>query len=223
MWPSCAHFVPTLCPGCALRLAEVNRNDRWVMCPAKHGARRSLRQDSPEVRGVVFWSPQNVRMHGFATGGVATPIHTVKQTPRVVLRALRSWSGPFEPVFVKVLPVNARSIEAVCAWLAREIELPVPELMLLDMPAGRMPRGCAWPFSTDQHATCFATRAVENAPALRNVASRRRRSAWRLDPEIGGAWSGSWSGAVEGSCQASDKAPPCRRANRACRHRWGHG
>lgn len=110
-------------------------------------------------------------MTAFARGSVATPVHIVKQTPRVVLRALRSWSGPFEPVFVKVLPVNARSIETVCAWLAREIELPAPEPMLLDMPASRMPRGCAWPFGTNTHATCFATRAVENALSLTNVSS----------------------------------------------------
>ena len=82
-------------------------------------------------------------MNGFATGSVASPIRVVKSTPRVVLRAMRWWAGPFEPVFVKVLPVNARSIEAVCAWLAREIELPVPQPMLLDLPASRMPRGCA--------------------------------------------------------------------------------
>lgn len=120
---------------------------------------------------MAFLSAHNAGMQGFASGSVATPIQVVKQTPRVVLRAWRSWPGPFEPVFVKVLPVNARSIEAVCAWLAREIELPVPEPMLLDMPASRMPRGCAWPFGTDQHATCFATWAVENALSLSNVSS----------------------------------------------------
>jgi hypothetical protein len=119
----------------------------------------------------MLWSAHNACMNGFASGSVATPIHIVKQAPRIVLRAWRSWSGPFEPVYVKVLPVNARSIEAVCAWLAREIELPVPEPMLLDMPASRLPKGCAWPFGTDPYATCFATRAVENALSLSNVSS----------------------------------------------------
>ncbi len=119
----------------------------------------------------MLWSAHNACMNEFAAGSVATPIHIVKQAPRIVLRAWRSWPGPFEPVYVKVLPVNARSIEAVCAWLAREIELPVPEPMLLDMPASRLPKGCAWPFGTDPNATCFATRAVENALPLSNVSS----------------------------------------------------
>lgn len=110
-------------------------------------------------------------MNGFAFGSVASPIRIVKATPRIVLRAMRSWAGPFEPVFVKVLPVNARSIEAVCAWLATEIELPAPQPMLLDMPASRIPRGCDWPFGTNAYATCFATRAVENAFPLSNVSS----------------------------------------------------
>jgi len=110
-------------------------------------------------------------MDGFLAGNVAPPISVVKSTPRVVLRAERAWQGPFEPVYVKILPVNARSIEAVCAWLAREIDLPVPQPMLLDMLASRMPKGCAWPFGTDSHATFFATRSIENALPLRNVAS----------------------------------------------------
>jgi hypothetical protein len=110
-------------------------------------------------------------MDGFATGSVATPIRVVKAAPRIVLRASRSWAGPFEPVFVKVLPVNARSIEAVCAWLAREIELPTPEPLMLDLPASRLPKECVWPFGSDTHAACFATRAVENALALSTVSS----------------------------------------------------
>ena len=110
-------------------------------------------------------------MDGFSVGSVASPIQVVKSAPRVVLRAMRAWAGPFEPVYVKVLPVNARSIEVVCAWLAREIELPAPQPMLLDMPASRMPKGCAWPFGTNPRATVFATRAIENSLPLCNVSS----------------------------------------------------
>ncbi|MBI5718699.1 MAG: hypothetical protein HZC37_13535 [Burkholderiales bacterium] len=110
-------------------------------------------------------------MEGFAAGNVATPIFIEKREPAVVLRARRSWSGPFEPVYVKVLPVNGRCIEAVCAWLAREIGLPAPEPLLLTMPANKMPRGSEWPFGTQSRQVCFATRAIPGALALRRVAS----------------------------------------------------
>ncbi len=110
-------------------------------------------------------------MDGFTKGSVAPPIKVVKSTPHVVLRAWRSWAGPFERVYAKVLPVNGRCIEAVCAWLAKEIDLPLPQPMLLDMAASRMPKGCIWPFGSDPRATVFATRAIENSLPLRNVSS----------------------------------------------------
>ncbi len=47
----------------------------------------------------------------------------------------------------------------------------MPEPMLLDLPASRLPRRCAWPFGTESHGACFATRAVENALPLSNVSS----------------------------------------------------
>jgi hypothetical protein len=110
-------------------------------------------------------------MEGFLTGNVAPPIRPEKLGPRAVLYARRQWMGPFEPVYVKVLPVNSRCIEAVCAWLAREIKLPAPEPLLLNMLASRMPRGSQWPFGTQSQEVCFATREVPYARALCGVDS----------------------------------------------------
>jgi hypothetical protein len=111
-------------------------------------------------------------MEGFLTGNVAPPIRAEKLAPRAVLFAQRqSMDVPFEPVYVKILPINERCIEAVCAWLAREINLPAPEPLLLNMLAGRMPRGGVWPFGNRSSEVCFATREVPYARALQAVAS----------------------------------------------------
>lgn len=119
----------------------------------------------------------NPSMSSFDFGSLAAPVEAVKTTPRVVLRAMRSWAGPFEPVYAKVLPVNSRCIEAVCAWIALQIELPVPRPMLLTMPASRMPRGLQWPFGSEHQAIVFATRAIDGALPLSRISSE---TSWNL-------------------------------------------
>jgi len=74
-------------------------------------------------------------------GTLAPPVRVVKAAPRLVLDAQLAWAGPFVHVFAKILPLNERSIEAVCAWLARQAELQAPAPCFLRMQRTRMPKG----------------------------------------------------------------------------------
>ena len=105
-------------------------------------------------------------MAAFKIGNLGSPVRVRKTTPHIVLDAMLAWSGPFEHVFAKLLPVNERSIEAVCAWLAREIELPVPEPRFLRVTRTRMPQGCMWPFGEASEQVVFGTVAIEQVQQL---------------------------------------------------------
>jgi hypothetical protein len=109
---------------------------------------------------------KNTGMSAFKTGSLASPVRLIKTTPRVVLDAQLAWQGPFEHVYAKVMPVIERSIEAVCTWIALEVELPVPEPRFLRMPRSRMPKGHPWPFAEQPEEFVFATVAIESAQQL---------------------------------------------------------
>jgi len=102
----------------------------------------------------------------FRTGTLAPPVRVHKAAPRLVLDAQLAWAGPFLHVYAKVLPINERSIEAVCAWLAREVELPAPEACFLRMHRTRVPKGHPWIFGDSSEEVVFATVAVEQAQQL---------------------------------------------------------
>lgn len=105
-------------------------------------------------------------MAAFKSGNLATPIKVVKAAPALVLDCGLAWEGPFEHVFAKILPIHQRCIEAVCAWLAQQMGVPVPAPRFLHMWKHKLPRGHAWPFGREEEATVFATVAVEGAMPL---------------------------------------------------------
>lgn len=105
----------------------------------------------------------------FPTGNLATPWRIVKTEPDVVLDATLAWQDPFEHVFVKLCSENRRSIEAVCAWIAQDVGLPVPAPRFVRVKKTRLPNGCAWRLGDADSAIAFATVAVEGARQLIKV------------------------------------------------------
>jgi hypothetical protein len=77
-----------------------------------------------------------------------------------------SWQDPFEHVFVKLSSENRRCIEAVCAWIAQDVGLPVPEARFVLVNRSRLPRGCPWAYGDAEEITAFGTVAVEGALQL---------------------------------------------------------
>ncbi|RDU98949.1 HipA family kinase [Trinickia dinghuensis] len=67
--------------------------------------------------------------------------------------------------YIKLLPRQAFCVESVCAWLAREVNLPMPEVFWVTVHRNRM-RGL-WPFGDDDAQWCFGTAALPFAQAVR--------------------------------------------------------
>jgi hypothetical protein len=78
---------------------------------------------------------------------------------------------PFEGAFVKLLPANRRAIEAVCAWLAREMAAGAPEPFFVTVARSRIPTGCAWQYDGAEHV-CFGTREIPSARSIRRIDSQ---------------------------------------------------
>lgn len=115
------------------------------------------------------------------SGSVAPPVRLLKVSPRLVLDAQLASAGPFQHIYVKVLPLPERCIEAVCAWLGREVGLPIPEPFLPLLLKSRIPKGQPWPFGEASEEYVFATLAVERAQRLVSLDSelvRRLLDRW---------------------------------------------
>jgi hypothetical protein len=108
----------------------------------------------------------------FKSGNFARPASIVKTEPDVVLDAAMSWQGPFEHVFVKLMPENRRCIEAVCAWIAHDHGLPYPSPRFVRVKKSRLPAGCPWIYGdADDEVIAFGTLAIEGAQQLRKLDS----------------------------------------------------
>jgi hypothetical protein len=71
-----------------------------------------------------------------------------------------------QPVFVKQLSDDRFAVELVCAWLARALNLPAPEPLLITVNRAVWPKAIPWPHGPAQVATYFGTRAVPNAQPI---------------------------------------------------------
>ena len=69
-----------------------------------------------------------------------------------------------EMAFVKLLSERAFAVESVCAWLARELELPAPEPLWIAVHRNRIPG--KWPFGEEDSQLCFGTIELPNARPL---------------------------------------------------------
>lgn len=63
--------------------------------------------------------------------------------------------------FVKLLPPREFAVESACAWLARQVGLPIPEPFWVTVHRQRM-RGL-WPFESNEDQLCFGTAALNLA------------------------------------------------------------
>ncbi|WNC90241.1 hypothetical protein RI103_02445 [Paraburkholderia sp. FT54] len=82
--------------------------------------------------------------HPVVRGRVHVPVHT----------------GSVD-AFIKLLPPREFAVESVCEWLAREVELPMPEPLWVTVHRQRM--RTVWPFGNDETQLCFGTQAFNLA------------------------------------------------------------
>ena len=82
----------------------------------------------------------------------------------MLLGALVGPTTHFLPIYVKLLPLRLRAVEAVCAWLAHEVGLPAPMPAFVSVRKRHTKRLCAWPYGDEEVFECFGT--LEIAPAL---------------------------------------------------------
>jgi hypothetical protein len=94
-----------------------------------------------------------------------------KATPHVVLDARCSSATAIDHVFVKLLPEHLFCVESVCAWLAHDARLPVPESYTIKVPRQKLPRDCPWQFGNSTSIDAFGSKAVENSLSLDRIDS----------------------------------------------------
>lgn len=116
-------------------------------------------------------------------GNLANPIHIRKVTPHVVLDAGCASATAIDRVFVKLLPEHLFCVEAVCAWLAHDARLPVPEAYVVRVPRHKVPKDCPWQFGPSMIINAFGSKAVEGALSLDRIDSsvvREKVWAWPM-------------------------------------------
>jgi hypothetical protein len=111
------------------------------------------------------------KMHShFTQGSLAHPIVLKKLKPYPVLYGgLVSPTSHFLQVYVKLLPLNLRMVEVVCAWLAREVGLPLPLPAIVDVLRTRVERLCPWPYGSATKMACYGTQEIPQALPLQQA------------------------------------------------------
>jgi hypothetical protein len=133
---------------------------------------RDTIRDSEQLFSVLVSSPRpaalvhNDVVTTVLTGTLSRPMSVVKTKPDIVLDGRLSSHGPFEHVYAKLVPVNRRCIEAVCAWIGHEVGLPLPEIRFVRVLKNRLPLGCAWPYKLNEEEWAFGSLAIEGARPL---------------------------------------------------------
>ena len=72
-------------------------------------------------------------------------------------------------MYAKFLSVRGRSSESVCAWIAREMQLPIPEPVFLRVLKPQTPKNLLWPFGEAQEGEIFGLIGIPNALPLRTA------------------------------------------------------
>lgn len=126
-------------------------------------------------------------MSGFRVGKLIRPRWLVKSTPHAVLRAYALFQAGYAPelVYAKLLPLRRRYVESICAWLGREMGLPIPEPLFVEISPDKVPSDCVMP-KNGGDMIHFATIAIPFAQPLRKV-----------DQFMGTGSSPSWSSLVD--------------------------
>lgn len=122
----------------------------------------------------------------FILGSFAGVPRLVKEKPFPVLRGeIVNAVTAFAPVYVKLLPRPLANVEAVCAWLAHEVALPLPRPVCAIVHRRLTTRLCAWPYGSSARAYCFGTQEIPLALRLRDIdntqygQSEQLLSGWR--------------------------------------------
>ena len=124
-------------------------------------------------------------MGAFRSGQLVRPNALVKASPYPVVRGtfLHRPGYPFEWVYAKLLPANRRAIEQVCAWIARDMDLPTPEPVSVTVDRSRLQRDMPWPFDQDRQI-CFGTVEVPQAQKVRRLESQPIREILSRWPKL---------------------------------------
>ncbi|MFN0314512.1 MAG: HipA family kinase [Burkholderiales bacterium] len=90
---------------------------------------------------------------------------------------------PIENAFIKLLPPNLRAIEAACAWIGRDMGLPLPEAVFVRVNRAVIRKGVDWPFPSPEE-TCFGTLEVRLAQSVIKIDSAALRSLFAGWPHL---------------------------------------
>lgn len=125
----------------------------------------------------------------FRTGRVANPVKVIKREPYIVLDAQMSGGdAPFVRIFAKILPDRVRAIEAVCAWIGMQLNLPLPPAVFARLTRTIALNRFEWA-SAQSERTVFGTVAIPNAlPARFNEGRFAERIASWPDLERAAAF-----------------------------------
>jgi hypothetical protein len=115
-------------------------------------------------------SGERLSMSAFRSGKLIHPRKLVKTSPHGILRAQTFFQAGHAPEwsYVKLLPASRRYVEAVCAWIGREMGLPMPEPLFVEVAPDRIPLDCAVP-DNGGDPIHFATKEIPQAKPLRRV------------------------------------------------------
>jgi hypothetical protein len=124
----------------------------------------------------------------FRLGTFARPARVVNtgSANKVLLCRMSTAEGLRDNVYAKALSEDLRSREAVCAWLAVKLGLPIPEPLFITINEGTRVPGFAWPFGGQKVSVLFDTKEIPSAKPLRLVpqASTDLLGSWKYLVEV---------------------------------------
>lgn len=125
-------------------------------------------------------------MSAYRCGKMIKPRMLVKSSPHAILRAQTFFQAghALEWSYIKLLPLSRRYVETICAWLGREMGLPMPEPFFVEVAPDRIPPDCVVP-ANGGDLIHFATKEIPQAQPLR-----------RANQFIGGAADHPWQSLV---------------------------
>lgn len=121
----------------------------------------------------------------FRDAKLIRPNKRVKVEPYPVIRgSVLSQAGyPIQFAYIKLLPTNLRAVEAACAWIAREMGLPLPEAIFVTVSKSMVPQNVPWPYKEDS-AICFATLEIGLAQPVKNIQAEALAPLFRSWPHL---------------------------------------
>lgn len=106
----------------------------------------------------------------FLQGNLTRPIVLKKLEPFPVLYGpVVSATNHFVQAYIKLLPNHLRMVEIACAWLAREVGLPLPLPAIVNVDRARVERLCPWQYGSATSMQCYGTQEVLQARPLQTV------------------------------------------------------